>query len=197
MDTQRKKPTLQDPEGRFAYVIEPVANAYGCRLVHVRIGGSQAGSGNALEIFLERNDGEPLSMDVCAKVSREVSVLLDVEKTMGEAAYRLEVGSPGLDRPLTLLSDFVRFKGHDVKIELRRPLPDGQKRMRATIIDADDKNFSIIDDQKRPFTIEMGEVATARLVATDALLEAVKKGVFPKPITTDTTTTTNTPQMEA
>ena len=52
--TQTARKTLQDPEGRFAHFIEPVARAHGCRLVQVRIGGSQAGSGNALEIFLEK-----------------------------------------------------------------------------------------------------------------------------------------------
>ena len=81
-----KRPSLVDPEGKFAGIIEPVANAYGCRLVHVRIGGSQAGSGNALEVFLEMKDGTPLTMDTCAKISREVSTLLEVENTMGEAA---------------------------------------------------------------------------------------------------------------
>jgi ribosome maturation factor RimP len=178
----RKRPTLQDPDGRFAYLIEPVAKAHGCRLVHVRIGGSQAGSGNALEVFLERQDGEPISMDICALVSREASAILDVENTMGEAAYRLEVGSPGLDRMMTDIADFMRFKGYEVKIEFKRPLSDGQKRMRATIIDARKDGFSVIDDQKRNFDIQMSDLASARLVASDELLKAVQKGQFPKPI---------------
>jgi ribosome maturation factor RimP len=148
--------------------------------VQVRIGGSQAGSGNALEVFLETKDGSPLSMDVCAKISREVSAILDVEDPMG-GAYRLEVGSPGLDRPLTHISDFARFKGFEVKIEFKRPLSDGQKRMRARIIDADAKGFRIADDQKRNFDVEMGDLASARLVASDDLLKAVQRGEFPKP----------------
>lgn len=181
MDHRAKRPSLQDPEGRFAAFIEPVAKAYGCRLVHVRIGGSQAGSGNALEIFLERLDGEPLDMDRCSKISREVSAILDVEDPMG-GAYRLEVGSPGLDRPLTHITDFMRFKGFDIKIEFKRPLSDGQKRMRATIIAANEKGFSVTDDQKRNFDIEMNDLASARLVASDELLKAVQKGQFPKPL---------------
>lgn len=177
-----KRPSLVDPEGRFAHFIEPVTDAHGCRLVHVRIGGSQAGSGNALEIFLEMKDGTPLSMDTCSKISREVSTILDVEDPLG-GAYRLEVGSPGLDRPLTDIADFMRFKGYDVKIEFKRPMSDGQKRMRATIKGADAKGFSVTDDQKRDFDIEMGDLASARLVASDELVKAVQKGQFPKPIT--------------
>lgn len=181
MDQRRKQPTLQDPEGRFAYFIEPIAEAHGCRLVQVRIGGSQAGSGNALEIFLEMKDGTPLSMDTCSKISREISAHLDVEDPMG-GAYRLEVGSPGLDRPLTHIADFMRFKGYEVKIEFKRPLEDGQKRMRATITDAGKESFSVTDDQKRHFDIEMRDVASARLVATDQVLKDVQKGNFPKPV---------------
>jgi len=86
-----KKKTLQDPEGGFAPLIEPVCASYGCRLVQVRLGGSQAGKGNALEIFVEQTDGSPLSMDTCTKISREVSAILDVEDTIN-GAYRLEVG---------------------------------------------------------------------------------------------------------
>lgn len=179
---QNRRPSLVDPEGKFAAIIEPVSDSYGCRLVHVRIGGSQAGTGNALEIFLEMKDGSPLSMDTCAKISREVSTLLEVENTMGEAAYRLEVGSPGLDRMMTDITDFMRFKGHDIKIEFKRPMSDGQKRMRATILDATKDGFSVIDDQKRNFDIEMGDLASARLVASDELLKAVQQGKFPKPI---------------
>lgn len=172
---------MQDPEGRFAHFIEPVASSHGCRLVQVRIGGSQAGSGNALEIFLEMKDGTPLSMDTCSKISREVSAILDVEDPMG-GAYRLEVGSPGLDRPLTHITDFLRFKGYDVKIEFKRPLSDGQKRMRATITGADKEGFSVTDDQKRNFELQMGDLASARLVASDELLKAVQQGQFPKPV---------------
>ncbi|NBX67011.1 MAG: ribosome maturation factor RimP [Proteobacteria bacterium] len=177
-----KRPTLQDPEGRFAPIIEPVAASHGCRLVHVRVGGSQAGKGNALEVFLERSDGAPLTMDTCSQISREVSALLDVEDAMKGGAYRLEVGSAGLDRPMTHIADFIRFKGYDVKVEFRRPLPDGQKRMRGTIIEADAQSFVLRDDQKRELQLGMGDVASARLVADDALLAAVKKGLFPKPI---------------
>ena len=177
-----KRPSLVDPEGKFAGIITPVADAYGCRLVHVRLGGSQAGSGNALEVFLEMKDGTPLSMDTCATVSREVSTLLEVENTMGSAAYRLEVGSPGLDRMMTDITDFMRFKGYEVKIEFKRPMSDGQKRMRATILDADKKGFKVVDDQKRNFDIEMGDLQSARLVASDELLKAVQTGKFPKPV---------------
>jgi ribosome maturation factor RimP len=179
---ERTRPTLQDPEGRFAGLIEPVAIAHGCRLVHVRMGGSQAGAGNALEIFLEMLDGTPLTMDTCANISREVAAVLDVEDAI-KNAYRLEVGSAGLDRPLTDITDFVRFKGHDIKVEFKRALPDGQKRMRGTIVEATLEKFKIMDEQKKEVILSMGDLASARLVSTDILLKAVQNGTFPKPIT--------------
>lgn len=179
---EHRRPTLQDPEGRFAHIIEPACAAHGCRLVHVRVGGSQAGKGNALEVFLERTDGSPLTMDSCSQISREVSALLDVEDAMKGGAYRLEVGSAGLDRPMTHITDFMRFKGYDVKVEFKRPLPDGQKRMRGTITAADAKQFTLLDDNKRSFDLTMTDLASARLVADDALLKAVQTGQFPKPI---------------
>ncbi len=179
--SEPKRPTLQDPEGRFAPIIEPVAAAHGCRLVHVRMGGSQAGSGNALEIFLEMRDGSPLTMDTCSQISREVSALLDVEDAIN-GAYRLEVGSAGLDRHMTHIADFIRFQGHEVKIEFKRPLADGQKRMRATIVAANANGFTLTDDQKRSFDLTMADIAVAKLVSSEVLLKAIQTGQFPKPI---------------
>lgn len=171
--------TLQDPEGRFAPIIEPIANAYGCRLCHVRMGGSQAGLGTALEIFVERLDGSPLGVDVCTNISREVGAVLDAEDAVS-GAYRLEVGSPGLDRYLSSAEDFLRFVGHDVKIEFKRPLPDGQKRVRGIIEAANPEGFRLLDDQMRVFDLNLADLAGARLVATDALIKLLQKGQFPK-----------------
>lgn len=182
MDAARNRPTLQDPEGRFASIIVPVADAHGCRLVHVRIGGSQAGRGNALEIFLERNDGMPLTVDTCTAISREVAAILDVEDVM-KNAYRLEVGSAGLDRAMTDIADFIRFKGHEIKIELKRATSDGQKRIRGLITAANEDGFTITDEQKRSFDLAMSDLSAARLIATDILLKAVQNGEFPKPLT--------------
>ncbi|HEY8964468.1 MAG TPA: ribosome maturation factor RimP [Alphaproteobacteria bacterium] len=173
--------TLQDPEGRFAAIIEPVTEAHGCRLVHVRMGGSQAGSGNALEIFVERRDGQPLDMQNCADISREAGAILDVEDTVA-GAYRLEVGSPGIDRPLSSIEDFLRFKGFEAKIEFKRSLADGQKRMRGRITDVSPKGFKFHDDQNRDFEFELNDLSAAKLVATDDLVKLAQKGQFPKQV---------------
>lgn len=183
MTTQRQ-PTLQDPDGRFAAIIEPVAESHGCRLVHVRIAGSQAGTGNALEIFLEKRDGSLLSMETCSDISRELSAIMDVEDPI-KGAYRLEVGSAGLDRALTAPEDFIRFKGYEAKIELARPTESGQRRTRGIITEADDTGFTIVDDEKRAFTVRVSDLTSARLVATDALFKAIEKGLFPKPLGAD------------
>ena len=177
--------SLQDPEGKYAALIEPVAEAHGCRLVHVRMGGSQAGAGNALEIFVERRDGQPLDMQVCADISREAGAVLDVEDTVA-GAYRLEVGSPGLDRPLSSLEDFLRFKGFEAKLEFKRPLETddarGQKRMRGTIVDATPHGFKFHDDQNRIFDLSLDDLFAAKLVASEALIKLAQKGQFPKQV---------------
>src|SRR6185503_18480283 len=96
-------------------IIEPAAEAQGLALVRVKmIGGT---SDPTLQVMAERPDTRQLTLDDCERLSRRISDLLD-EKDPIEHAYRLEVSSPGIDRPLTRLKDFADWKGHQARLTL-------------------------------------------------------------------------------
>ena len=100
-------------------IIEPEVDAEGFRLVRVKMIGGK--SDPTLQIMAERPDTRQLTLEDCAKLSRRLSDRLD-EADPIEHAYRLEVSSPGIDRPLTRLSDFDDWKGHEARISLAEPL---------------------------------------------------------------------------
>ena len=98
-------------------VFEPVIEQAGFKLVRLRIMG---GASKTLQIMAERADG---SMDVegCTQLSHALLDFIEAEDPI-EGDYEIEVSSPGIDRPLTRLTDFTRWKGHEAKIELTAPL---------------------------------------------------------------------------
>src|ERR687895_1484789 len=121
-DSERRLIVEQGVAARIAAIAEPVLTGLGYRLVRVRISGL---AGCTVQIMAERPDGS-MTIEDCEAVSRTLSPVLDVADPI-ERAYRLEVSSPGIDRPLVRRSDFERYAGHLVKIELAVPL-QGRKR---------------------------------------------------------------------
>ena len=108
--------------------ITPTVESMGFELVRVLL----IGSGKpTLQIMAERPEGG-IAIDECGKLSQAISVLLDVENVLEDSPYYLEVGSPGIDRPLTRLKDFERFAGQEARLELDTPV-DGRKRFRGTL----------------------------------------------------------------
>jgi len=99
---------------RVERLIQPIVAELALELVDIEY--QREGQGWVLRIYLDKNGG--ITLDDCARASREFSPLLDVEDVVG-TAYTLEVSSPGLERPLKKLADFSRFKGHSVKIKTR------------------------------------------------------------------------------
>jgi ribosome maturation factor RimP len=114
-------------EREIADLSEPVLEELGFRLVRVKVSGRDGGT---VQIMAERPDGQ-MTIDDCASISRKLSPLLDAFDPM-PGGYRLEVSTPGIDRPLVRPSDFVSFTGHVAKIELME-LVDGRKRFRGRI----------------------------------------------------------------
>ena len=112
---------------RVAAVAEPVIEGMGFRLVRVRI---SAAEGCTVQVMAERPDGT-LTIEDCEEISRALSPVLDVADPVPQA-YRLEISSPGLDRPLVRRSDFERHAGHLAKIEMSVPV-DGRKRFRGIL----------------------------------------------------------------
>src|SRR5947209_12511481 len=113
---------------RVAAISEPVLDGIGYRLVRVKIFGAD---GCTVQIMAERPDGT-MNIDDCEAVSRALSPVLDVADPI-DRAYRLEISSPGIDRPLVRRSDFERHLGHVAKIEMA-VAEHGRKRFRGALI---------------------------------------------------------------
>ncbi len=156
-----KHPSLHD-------MIEPVVTDLGFELVRVAVMGAQKA---VLQIMVEGPDGN-ISIDDCAKVSREVSALLDVEDPI-KSDFVLEVSSPGLDRPLTRVKDFERFAGFEIKLETTEAI-NGQRRFKGPLTKVTEAVISITT-QEGDFDIEFSNIQKAKLVITDDLIKASQK----------------------
>jgi ribosome maturation factor RimP len=154
---------------RIAAIAQPVLAGLGYRLVRVRISGSD---GCTVQIMAERPDGTMLIED-CEAASRALSPVLDAVDPV-DRAYRLELSSPGLDRPLVRRSDFDRYAGHLVKIEMAAAV-EGRKRFRGMLLGTQGDAARIRRDDASPgeaseILLPIEDMAEARLVLTDALI---------------------------
>jgi ribosome maturation factor RimP len=161
---------------RVAAITEPVLSGIGYRLVRVKISGLD---GCTVQIMAERPDGT-MTVEDCEAVSRALSPVLDVTDPI-DRAYRLEVSSPGMDRPLVRRSDFERFAGHHLKVEMTVAI-DGRRRFRGLLLGVDGDAARIRRDDAAPgeaneVALPIEEMAEAKLVLTDALIaESLRRG---------------------
>ncbi len=155
---------------RLEQLIEPMVSDMGYDLVRIRLTGAQR---QTLQIMAERKDGQAMGVEDCADISRATSALLDVDDPI-PGAYTLEVSSPGLDRPLVRESDFIRYSGYEVKIEMAQAV-DGQKRFRGRMSAEGDGTVTIVGDDG-PLSLPFAGIRAAKLVLTDDLIEAAKQG---------------------
>ncbi len=155
-------------EATLASVVEPVLDDLGFRLVRLQILGRE---GKTLQIMAERPDGT-ISVNDCETISRQLSPVLDVHDHLA-GSYRLEVSSPGIDRPLVRPSDFEDWVGYEAKLEVSE-MVDGRKRFRGHIEGfADGEVLLEVDlDQigKTVLGLPIALVSEARLVLTDELI---------------------------
>ncbi|MDG2284741.1 MAG: ribosome maturation factor RimP [Alphaproteobacteria bacterium] len=158
-------------DDKVAEIIRPSVSAMGYDVVRANLSGNRR---RTLQIMVERIDRAEMNVEDCAKVSRAVSALLDVEDPISEA-YDLEVSSPGIDRPLVRLSDFQRFSGFEARIELK-DLVDGRKRLRGTLLGVGDDEIVTIDSKGDGISVPYSEIKAAKLVLTDELIEASLAG---------------------
>lgn len=151
---------------RIAAAIEPALGTLGFRLVRVKVTGRDGGT---LQVMAERPDGT-FTIDDCEAASRALSPLLDVEDPI-QSAYRLEVSSPGIDRPLARRSDLERAIGLEAKIEMNA-MVDGRKRFRGIIEAIENDAVKLKSTEgKADALLPMLEIADAKLMLTDALIE--------------------------
>jgi ribosome maturation factor RimP len=154
-------------------LIEPEAQAEGLALVRVKMTGGT--SDPTLQVMAERPDTRQLTLEDCARLSRRISDLLDMLEEQGsdpiEEAYRLEVSSPGIDRPLTRLSDYDDWKGHEARIHPHEPW-NGRKQLSGDLIGVDGENVRIDVKGLGPSAIPFAAIRNAKLLMTDRLIKA-------------------------
>jgi ribosome maturation factor RimP len=161
---------------RVSAVATPVLQAMGYRLVRIKISGE---AGCTVQIMAERPDGS-MQIEDCEAISKALSPVLDIADPI-ERAYRLEISSPGIDRPLVRRSDFERYAGHLAKIEMT-VASHGRKRFRGILGGVEGASVRIHRDDARAeedadVLLVMEDIADARLVLTDELIaESMRRG---------------------
>ncbi|WP_244501886.1 ribosome maturation factor RimP [Stappia sp. ES.058] len=161
-------------EARISPMVEPAIEDLGFRLVRIKLSGL---NGLTLQVMAERPDGT-MSVEDCEQVSRAIAPVLDVENPINQE-YNLEISSPGVDRPLVRAGDFSNWTGHLVKLELAEPL-DGRRRFRGEIRGVEGGELilrleDLPDDGVPDIRLPLTNMAEARLIMTDALVEAALK----------------------
>ncbi len=159
---------------RIAHVTERILISMGFRLVRVKI---LAGQGTTVQIMAERADGV-LTIEDCEAINDALSPAFDVEDVVA-SAYRLEISSPGIDRPLVRTSDFRRAVGQEARVELSHPHESGRKRFRGVVIAVEglgkdalltlERNDARADEEKR-VRIVLRDLDEAKLVLTEELI---------------------------
>jgi ribosome maturation factor RimP len=153
-------------------LIEPEARAEGLSLVRVQmIGGT---SDPTLQVMAEDPKTRQLKLEDCERLSRRLSELLDRLEAEGrdpiESSYRLEVSSPGIDRPLTRPSDYADWAGHQARIKLHETLAGA--RQLSGIIRGIDQGIVLLATPKGDREIPFESIASAKLLLTDELIKA-------------------------
>lgn len=147
-------------------LIDPICRAHGVDLVDVRYLPERGGA--VIRVIIDRGlpgreDGSGVSLDDCTGVSRDVSTTLDLhEESLPSSGYRLEVSSPGLERPLVKLADFERFSGREIKLRTRTAI-ERQRRFRGRLLGVVDRSIEL-DQDGAVLVIPHEDIAQANLV---------------------------------
>ena len=172
IEENRTEPRLINEPGlpaRVAAIAEPIIESLGYRLVRVKVSASE---GCTVQIMAEQPDGS-MTVEDCETVSRALSPVLDVSDPV-DRAYRLEISSPGIDRPLVRKSDFDRYAGHLVKIEMEIPV-NGRKRFKGELAGTEGDTARLHRDdaaegEEADVLLPIEEMSEAKLVLTDELV---------------------------
>ena len=156
----------------IADLIEPAVKALGLDLVRVAMIGGK--SDPTLQVMAERPDTRQLTIDDCADLSRAISEIIDPIEEGGrdliDGAYRLEVSSPGIDRPLTRRGDFADWAGHEARIKYAEPV-DGAKQVSGIVVGIDGDTVRVTTP-KGERAVDFTNIASAKLLLTDKLIHA-------------------------
>ena len=165
---------------RITEVIEPEVKALGFELVRVILfGKSEVGDEeHTLQIMAERPETGQLVIDDCAALSHRISDAIDALEEAGEVliedAYRLEVSSPGIDRPLTRAKDFANWAGHEARVQLKNPVEGNRKSLQGDLVGIDGETVTLEDRKSGRVSFPMADIHSAKLVLTDRLIAATR-----------------------
>jgi ribosome maturation factor RimP len=154
-------------EQKLSAIVIPVLADHGARLVHLEY------TSGTLQVMVEGQDGSRMGVDDFANISRDLSPALEVEDPI-KGPYRLEVSSPGIDRPLVRPEDYERHAGFEAKLELEVPIEGSQKRYRGFIKSFADNVITLQTDTGET-AIPFDMVSKAKLVLTDHLIQSTKE----------------------
>ena len=149
-------------------LIEPEVKSLGYELVRVMMIGGAADP--TLQVMAERPDTRQLDIADCERISRRLSDLLDTDDPI-EGSYRLEVSSPGIDRPLTRLNDYADWAGHEARITLREPRGD-RKQFTGMLGGVEGESVKLRAKDGQDYELPFADIASAKLVLTDKLIQA-------------------------
>ena len=153
-------------ETKVTEIIESAVEELGFSLVRVVYSGGKAGR-NHLQIMAEPKQKREMAVEDCQLISRHLSALLDVEDPIS-GAYVLEVSSPGIDRPLTRLNDYKRFKGELAKISLRL-MQDGRRRFNGRIGGVSDAGLVVLETSFGRFEFAFDNIESGRIDPSEIL----------------------------
>jgi len=148
-------------------MVEPMLLHMGYELVRITVLGRERPT---VQIMADRADGAQINVEDCETISHQVSAMIDVEDPI-PGAWNLEVSSAGIDRPLTRVKDWNRFAGHLARAETQFPV-NGRKRFSGIVLGADDEIARMRLDDGTEVELKLAELRRAKLVLTDALIEA-------------------------
>ena len=167
--SQDDKPHHTGIEARIAEIVEPSLVAMGFELVRIALLGRERPT---LQIMADRADGAQIAVEDCEAISRQLGAVLDVEDVVPGASWTLEVSSAGIDRPLTRVKDWNRFAGHLARVEMAVPTAENRKRFTGIVLGAAEGQGRLRLDDGAEVAVTLTDIRRARLVLTDALIEA-------------------------
>ena len=165
---------------RITEIVEPEAKALGFDLVRVILfGKSEVGDEeHTLQIMAERPETGQLVIEDCAALSHRISDAIDALEEAGEVlieeAYRLEVSSPGIDRPLTRPQDFVNWAGHEARVNLKTPVEGNRKSLQGDLVGFENGTITLEDKKSGVVSFPFDDIHSAKLVLTDRLIAATR-----------------------
>lgn len=165
---------------RIIEIVEPEAKALGLDLVRVILfGKSEVGDEeHTLQVMAERPETGQLVIEDCAALSHRISDRIDALEEAGEVliaeAYRLEVSSPGIDRPLTRAKDFVQWAGHEARVQLVNPVDGNRKSLQGDLVGIEDGIVTLDDRKSGKVAFPLEDIHSAKLVLTDRLIAATR-----------------------